>query len=41
MLIKDTEEWASHLFKYAELGDERRTKRPVKISHQIVKVQSA
>lgn len=32
MLIKDTEQWANHLFKHAELGDERRTKRLVKIS---------
>jgi len=36
MLIKDTEEWSNHLFKDAELGDERRTKRLVKISHQMV-----
>ncbi len=35
MLIKDTEEWASHLFKHAELGDVRRTKRLIKISHQM------
>jgi len=35
MLIKDTKEWANHLFKGAELGDERRTKRLVKISHQM------
>ena len=33
MLIKNTEEWANKLFKNAELGDERRTKRLVKISH--------
>lgn len=33
MLIKDTEEWANNLFKHAKLGDERRTKRLVKISH--------
>ena len=33
MLIKNTEEWANHLFKNANLGDERRTKRLVKISH--------
>ena len=33
MLIKDTEEWASNLFGQAKLGDERRTKRLVKISH--------
>ena len=33
MLIKDTEEWANNLFKHAELGDERRTKRLIKLSH--------
>ena len=33
MLIKNTEEWANNLFKNAKLGDERRTKRLVKISH--------
>jgi hypothetical protein len=36
VLIKNTEEWASHLFKNAELGDERGTKRLIKISHQMV-----
>jgi hypothetical protein len=35
MLIKDTEEWANNLFQNAELGDERRTKRLIKISHQM------
>ncbi|MBE0457791.1 IS4/Tn5 family transposase DNA-binding protein [Pseudoalteromonas prydzensis] len=35
MLIKDTEEWANNLFEHAELGDERRTKRLIKISHQM------
>ena len=33
MLIKDTEEWANNLFEHAELGDERRTKRLIKLSH--------
>lgn len=33
MLIKDTEEWASNLFGHAKLGDQRRTKRLVKLSH--------
>lgn len=33
MLIKDTEEWASNLFGHANLGDERRTKRLVKLNH--------
>jgi hypothetical protein len=33
MLIKDTEEWANNLFANADLGDERRTKRLVKLSH--------
>jgi hypothetical protein len=33
--MKDTEEWANYLFKHAELGDERRTKRLIKISHQM------
>ena len=33
MLIKDTEEWASNLFSNAKLGDKRRTKRLVKLSH--------
>ncbi len=33
MLIKDTEEWANNLFGHAKLGDERRTKRLVKLSH--------
>jgi len=33
MLIKDTEEWASNLFGNAKLGDARRTKRLVKLSH--------
>jgi hypothetical protein len=35
MLIKDTEKWAQQLFQHAELGDERRTKRLIKISHQM------
>lgn len=35
MLIKDTEEWANNLFEHADLGDERRTKRLIKISHQM------
>ncbi len=33
MLIKDTEEWANNLFSHAKLGDKRRTKRLVKLSH--------
>jgi hypothetical protein len=33
MLIKDIEEWANNLFGQAKLGDERRTKRLVKISY--------
>ncbi|MDQ7049142.1 MAG: transposase DNA-binding-containing protein [Enterobacterales bacterium] len=33
MLIKDTEEWANNLFSSAKLGDKRRTKRLVKLSH--------
>ena len=33
MLIKDTEEWANNLFEHAELGDKRRTKRLIKLSH--------
>jgi len=33
MLIKDTEEWANNPFGHAKLGDKRRTKRPVKLSH--------
>ena len=33
MLIKDTKEWANNLFQNAELGDERRTKRLIKLSH--------
>ena len=33
MLIKYTEEWANNLFGHAKLGDERRTKRLVKLSH--------
>jgi len=33
MLIKNTEEWANNLFKNADLGDERRTKRLVKLNH--------
>jgi hypothetical protein len=35
MLIKDTEMWADNLFANAELGDKRRTKRLVKIVHQM------
>jgi len=35
MLIKDTEKWASNLFTNAELGDKRRTKRLVKLAHQM------
>jgi hypothetical protein len=33
MLIKDTEKWANNLFGNAELGDKRRSKRLVKLSH--------
>lgn len=33
MLIKDTEEWANNLFRNAKLGDERRSKRLMKLSH--------
>jgi hypothetical protein len=35
MLIKNTKEWANYLFANADLGDERRTKRLVKLSHQM------
>jgi hypothetical protein len=33
MLVKNSEEWANNLFGNAELGDKRRTKRLVKLSH--------
>lgn len=33
MLVKDTEEWANNIFGHAKLGDKRRTKRLVKLSH--------
>jgi hypothetical protein len=35
MLIQDTEKWANDLFSNAELGDKRRTKRLVKLAHQM------
>lgn len=35
MLIKDTEQWAENLFANADLGDQRRTKRLVKLSEQM------
>ena len=35
MLIKDTVLWAENLFANANLGDQRRTKRLVKLSQQM------
>lgn len=35
MFIKDTEQWAKEIFGHADLGDNRRTKRLVKLSAQM------
>lgn len=35
MLVKDFQQWANHLFSNANLGDERRTKRLVTLSHDM------
>lgn len=35
MLIKDPQKWANHLFSSANLGDARRTKRLVTLSHDM------
>jgi hypothetical protein len=37
MLVKDPEQWANHLFSNANLGDERRTKRLVTLSHDMAR----
>ncbi len=35
MFIKNTEQWAEEIFGNADLGDNRRTKRLVKLSSQL------
>lgn len=35
MLVKDPQQWANHLFSHANLGDTRRTKRLVTLSHDM------